>query len=102
MHEDEEETFYVLEGRGLFVVGDVRRELTRGDLVVVPRGAAHTLAPLPGDPLRMLVLLSPPGLEQFFVEVQRREQDGEELSEDAVTELAATYGTRIVGPPLEL
>lgn len=100
VHENEEETFYVLDGRGLFVVGETQRELQRGDLVVVPRGVPHTLAPQGAEPLRMLVLVSPAGLERFFVEVEQRERAGIELDEDGVVALAAEYGTRIVGPPL--
>ena len=101
VHENEEETFYVLAGRGLFVVGETQRELTHGDLVVVPRGVPHTLAPRPGEPLRMLVIVSPAGLEQFFVDVERREQAGHQVDEDAVVALAAQYRTRIVGPPID-
>ena len=88
VHEDEEETFYVLQGRGLFVVGETQRELECGDLVMVPRGVPHTLAPRGEQPLRMLVICSPAGLEQFFVEVERREKTGRELSEEDVVALA--------------
>lgn len=101
VHEHEEEAFYVLEGRGVFAVGDERRELGAGDFVIVPRGLPHTLAPVGRDGLRMLTIISPAGLEQFFVEVERLEAERGALSEDDVVELAATYGTRIVGPPLE-
>jgi mannose-6-phosphate isomerase-like protein (cupin superfamily) len=99
VHDGEEETFYVLEGTAVFLVGQERRELSAGDLVVVPRGVPHTLASTGATPLRMLVLVSPAGFEQFFVEVQRRE--GEDLDDDAVTALAAAHGCRIVGPPLD-
>lgn len=101
IHDHEEEAFYVLQGRGAFVVGDDRRELTTGDFVLVPRGAAHALASIGEEELRMLVITSPAGLEQFFVEVQNREAAGEPMSEDEVVELAATFGTRIVGPPID-
>lgn len=101
VHENEEETFYLLGGRGVFAVGETRRELTRGDLVVVPRGAPHTLAPRAGEPLRMLVILSPAGLEQFFVDVERREQAGQQVDDETVIALAAEYRTRPVGPPIE-
>lgn len=100
VHENEEETFYVLDGRGLFVVGETERELRRGDMVVVPRGVPHTLAPRGADPLRMLVIVSPAGLEQFFVDVEQRARAGIELDEDSVVALASEYGTRIVGPPI--
>lgn len=96
VHENEDETFYVLDGQGLFVVGETQRELRRGDLVVVPRGVAHTLAPRGNEPLRMLVVVSPVRLERFFVEVEQQERAGIELDEDGVVALAAEYGTRIV------
>jgi hypothetical protein len=49
----------------------------------------------------MLVIVSPAGLEQFFVDVQRRARTGMELDEEAVVALAAVYGTRIGGPPMD-
>lgn len=100
VHEREEEAFYVLSGRGVFVVSGDRRELGPGDFVVVPRGAPHALAKT-ADELRMLVITSPAGLEQFFVEVERREfSTGQPMGEDDVVTLAAQFGTRIVGPPI--
>jgi hypothetical protein len=48
----------------------------------------------------MLVTVSPAGVEQFFVDAQRRERTGMELDEEAVVALAAVHGTRIVGPPM--
>lgn len=101
VHDHEEEAFYVLEGRGVFVVGEERRELGPGDFVIVPRGAAHGLARAGGEDLRMLVVTSPAGLEQFFVEVQNREAaSGFPMIEEDVLALAAEFGTRIVGPPI--
>lgn len=101
VHEHEEESFYVLSGRGVFVVGEDRRELGPGDFVIVPRGAPHALARVGNEDLRMLVICSPAGLEQFFVEVERRESAaGAPLDEDDVVALAADYGTRIVGAPI--
>jgi mannose-6-phosphate isomerase-like protein (cupin superfamily) len=101
IHDHEEEAFYVLGGRGLFAVGDDRRELGPGDFVLVPRGAPHSLAQVGDEALRMLVIVSPAGFERFFVEVEEREAAGATMSEDDVVQLAATFGTRIVGPPIE-
>lgn len=100
VHDTEEEAFYVLSGRGIFLVGDERRELGPGDFVLVPRGTPHALARVGDEELRMLVIVSPAGFEQFFVEVERREAAGSALDEDAVVELAAEFGTRIIGPPI--
>ena len=101
VHDREEEAFYVLEGRGLFVVDDERRELVAGDFVVVPRGAPHALAKVGNEELRMLVITSPAGLEQLFADVQQREAVSGPIDEQTVVELALEYGTRIVGPPIE-
>lgn len=101
VHDHEDEAFYVLEGRGVFVVGEKRRELGPGDFVIVPRGAAHAPAKAGGEDLRMLVVTSPAGLEQFFVEVQSREAAaGSPMEQEDVVALAAQFGTQIVGPPI--
>lgn len=92
---------YVLSGRGVFVVGEDRGELGAGDFVLVPRDAPPTLARLGSEDLGMLVVISPAGLEQFFVEVQRREAASTSMTEDEVIELAARFETRIVGPPID-
>lgn len=102
VHDDEEEAFYVLSGRGVFVVDDQRRTLEAGDFVLVPRGRPHALARVGEEDLRMLVIISPAGLEQFFVEVERLEALGQSLGEDELVELAGTFGTRIVGPPIDV
>jgi mannose-6-phosphate isomerase-like protein (cupin superfamily) len=101
VHDHEEEAFYVLAGRARFAAGEERRDLSAGDFILVPRGVPHTLARLGEEELRMLVIVSPPGFEQFFRDVQELEAAaGSPLSEEEVVAFAATYGTRIVGPPL--
>lgn len=102
VHENEEETFYVLDGRAAGCSSSARPSGRSGAAtsVVVPRGVPHTLVPRGADPLRTLVIVSPAGLEQFFVDVAQRERAGLGLDEDSVVALAAEYGTRIVGPPI--
>jgi mannose-6-phosphate isomerase-like protein (cupin superfamily) len=101
VHDGEEEAFYVLEGRGRFLVDGEERELAAGDFVLVPRGVPHTLARSGGEPLRMLVIVSPAGFEQFFVAVERRQREEGPLDEDQVVELADEHRCRIIGPPLD-
>lgn len=40
------EYYYVLSGYGLMTIGDETREIGPGDLVTIPPGAAHSLAPV--------------------------------------------------------
>jgi mannose-6-phosphate isomerase-like protein (cupin superfamily) len=65
-HHAFDETFYVLEGRLTFQVGDELVEAGPGTLVFAPGGATHTLANLADGAARYLVLCSPAGFERYF------------------------------------
>lgn len=51
--------FFVLEGRGLFILGEESREARAGTLVPSPRGVPHGLRNLGTDPLRILAIKNP-------------------------------------------
>ncbi len=53
-------TALVLRGRGTLRLGDAQTTLAAGDVVVVPRGAVHWFASVPGDEAVALVVFSPP------------------------------------------
>ena len=89
MHSGEDEFTYVLEGRFAAMLGDREIEAGPGDLVFKPRGQWHTFWN-PGDvPTRVLEMISPAGLEQFFrlVDAPEDEQDS-----GRIAELAAEIG----------
>lgn len=66
----ENETFYVLEGRYAFLVDEEQIELGPGGYVFVPRGTMHAFTNVGSSTARMLVLVTPGGIqEQFFDEV---------------------------------
>ena len=67
IHHREEETFYVLEGEMTVSVGDRTIKATPGTVVCLPRDVAHSFT-IESEQLRMLVLLSPAGLEGWFKE----------------------------------
>lgn len=69
----DDESFYVIEGRYAFLVGDERIELGPGGYVYVPRGTVHAFANAGPAPARMLVLVTPGGIhERFLAEVGER------------------------------
>lgn len=89
MHSKEDEFTYVLEGQFAAMLGDREVQAGPGDLVFKPRGEWHTFWN-PGDvPTRVLEIISPAGLEQFFrlVDAPEAEQDPEKIGE-----LAAQVG----------
>jgi quercetin dioxygenase-like cupin family protein len=67
IHHREEETFYVLEGEMTISVGDRTIKATPGTMVCLPRDVAHSFA-IESEQLRMLILLTPAGLEGWFKE----------------------------------
>jgi len=68
IHHREDETFYVLEGEMTFSVGDQTIKATPGTMVFLPRNVAHSFT-IDSEQVRLLVMLAPAGLEEFFKEL---------------------------------
>jgi quercetin dioxygenase-like cupin family protein len=68
MHREMEESFYILEGRFTFTVGEQRIDAVTGTYLLVPRGTTHTFAAADGGG-RLLLLMVPGGLERMFFEL---------------------------------
>jgi quercetin dioxygenase-like cupin family protein len=104
IHHNEEETFFVLDGRLTVLVDGEPLQLGPGDFAVVPRGVPHAYL-VTSERARMLVSFSPAGFEDAFVDLGVAVA-GDEPPADAVlpppAEAAAAfaaYGCEIVGPP---
>lgn len=85
MHTNEDEFSYVLAGTFAAILGDKEILAGPGDLVFKPRGEWHTFWN-PGDiPTRVLEIISPAGLEQFFrlIDAPEAQQDPERIAEMA-------------------
>jgi quercetin dioxygenase-like cupin family protein len=67
IHHREEETYYVLEGEMTFSVGGQTIKATPGTMVCLPRDVAHSFV-IDSEQLRVLILLTPAGLEGWFKE----------------------------------
>jgi quercetin dioxygenase-like cupin family protein len=68
LHRGFEESFFVLDGRFTFTVGDEAIEADAGMYILVPRGTAHTISAAAGGG-RFLTLMVPGGLEEMFFEL---------------------------------
>lgn len=69
-HEHEDEVSHVLSGRLGVQIGDTVLEAGPGDTVVKPRGIAHAFWNPGDEPVRFLELITPPGFEQYFAELE--------------------------------
>jgi mannose-6-phosphate isomerase-like protein (cupin superfamily) len=94
VHPDFDETFYVVEGRLGFRIGDRAYEAGSGTVTFVPRGTPHTFANPGREPARSLVLATPGGFEAYFealIELVRR--TGGLPPEDELRELGIAHGS---------
>jgi mannose-6-phosphate isomerase-like protein (cupin superfamily) len=92
VHRDEDEAFYMLEGTLEFVCDGERFRAEAGAFVFLPRGLPHTFIGLTRPSARVLVLLTPGGLERIFVETNPEQLDA----------ILQASGVETVGPPLSL
>ena len=67
IHHREDETFYILEGEMTASVGGQTIKGTPGTMIFLPRNVLHSFD-IESEQMRMLVLLTPAGLEGYFKE----------------------------------
>jgi mannose-6-phosphate isomerase-like protein (cupin superfamily) len=63
LHPDIEQVCYLLSGAALVSIADVEREIGPGDTVFFPAGVEHALRVVGNEPVRLLVVYSPPYAE---------------------------------------
>jgi quercetin dioxygenase-like cupin family protein len=104
IHHREDETFYVLEGEVVVSVGDRTIKGTAGTMFFLPRDVPHSFT-IDSEQSRMLILLTPAGLEEWFTEFSVPAQamtlpPADELAYGEVQrmlEAAPRYGIEFVG-----
>jgi quercetin dioxygenase-like cupin family protein len=105
VHHNEDEAFFVLEGRVRFHSAGRDIVAGPGSFVFLARDVPHTFIVEGGEDAHMLTLLSPGGGERFFVEAGRT-PEGPGLPPPGppdvakLRQLAPRFGNEIVGPPL--
>lgn len=68
-HRSVESVYYILEGEATFVLGANTIKGKPGTFVYAPRNTAHKFKIEGNMPAKMLVMFTPAGIEQFFVEL---------------------------------
>jgi mannose-6-phosphate isomerase-like protein (cupin superfamily) len=100
VHHREHELWYVLEGDFRFLLGDRLIHQSTGGLAFGPLGAPHTFQNVGAGTGRLLVITGPSGLEEFFLEYDRRASGP--YDPEALDAAARVGGLDFVGPPLAL
>ena len=84
VHSREEEGFYILEGEITFTINGERVVATAGMFANMPVGTPHSFKNESNKPAKMLVSVTPAGLEKMFMEI------AVPLAEGATTALPPT------------
>lgn len=66
IHEREDEAFYILEGEMTFFTEGKEIVASSGSLVHLPRGGTHRFQNRGSHPARMLIQVTPAGIENYF------------------------------------
>jgi mannose-6-phosphate isomerase-like protein (cupin superfamily) len=94
VHPDFDETFYVVEGKLVFRVGDHAYEAGPRTVAFVPRGTPHTFANACQDAARWFVLVTPGGFERYFEElIDLVEEAGGIPPEQELRDLGIAHGS---------
>lgn len=87
------EIFLVTSGRLRLLCGGQRQDLDAGSSAVIPSGAHHGFVNLSGEPVRMLAIFSPGGVDRLFTQLAA-------TPPEKWGDLARRFDTVIVGPPV--
>ena len=99
-HNREDESFYVLEGEYVFQVDGQRIPAGPGDSVYAPRGTAHTFQNVGTTAGRLLTMVQPAGLDEFFQDIDAATAGTKIPDMAVVLPIFEKYGLELLGPPL--
>ena len=94
-HRDEDEYSFVLEGEVGVQVGGETVVARPGDLVCKPRGVPHAFWNATDRPARLLEVIVPGGLEDYFVRIAGLFAAPGPPDLDALEEVAASFGVQV-------
>ena len=96
-HLNEDETFFIQEGRVSFFADGQWREVPIGGAVFAPRGSVHTFKNIGDEPSRMLISTSPSGFEVFFSRCAEEFAKPGGPNMQRIIEISAEHGIHFVG-----
>lgn len=96
----DDETFFVIEGRYTVLVGEEQVELGPGGTACIPRGTVHAYSNVGSELARMLVLVTPGGIKEQFVDEVGDYADRPAWEPDMAKVLAVApkYGIEFLSP----
>lgn len=98
VHHQQDEWFYVLQGKYRVEIGEERFELGPGDSILAPREVPHVWAHTGEGVGRLIIAFQPAGLMESFL--AKLAQFGSAPPQEELRRLFTEHGMTILGPPL--
>lgn len=99
LHVNQDEIFFVTEGKYRFAVGEEAMELSEGDTIFLPRAVPHTWIQLTNKG-RLIYAVQPAGtMEEFFMEMNELKVPP---TEEEAKRFHEKHGMKLLGPGLRL
>jgi len=95
IHSCEDEIFYILDGSYELHVGDERRTVSAGTSAILPRNIAHGFRNVASTPSRLVFVIAPGGLEEYFLAVAKCSSAPNPAQ---LVELARPFGLTLLPP----
>lgn len=107
VHENEDEIFFILEGKMTFWAGTATATLGPGDCILMPKGVPHTFQADPELGAKRLVLTSPGEFDSFQKAVAepadykapKKGWKMDDATQKRLQEACDRYGITLLGPP---
>ncbi|HJQ28354.1 MAG TPA: cupin domain-containing protein [Rubrobacter sp.] len=100
LHHEQDEWFYIVEGRYVIEVGEERYELGPGDSLLGPRKVAHAWGHVGEGTGRLIAALQPAGeIEAFFEDLAKL---GSTPEREELQRVFSSNGLELAGPPLSI
>jgi mannose-6-phosphate isomerase-like protein (cupin superfamily) len=90
VHRETLDMFFVLEGTLTMQLGDETLNLSAGSFVLVPPGTAHTFSNRTDQPVRLLNMDAPAGLESYLREMAGA-MANDPIDSAAIAEIVSRY-----------
>jgi quercetin dioxygenase-like cupin family protein len=100
VHLSDSETFYVVEGTFLFELDGVIHHANTGDVVHIQPGVKHLYQNIGTEPGKLLLVVAPAGLDEFFIELDALLRVHAEPPMPEIAGLHARFKMELLGPPM--
>ncbi len=95
VHSREDEIIFILEGSYEVHVGEERRTVSAGACMILPRNVPHGFRNAASTPSRLLAVITPGGLEEYFLAIAKCSPAP---SPPQLVEMARPFGLTLLPP----